>query len=487
MMKSLFFLFLLFPIFLNAQVTVQWSNEKTVSQFSDNSPKLALLGDGSPVAVWGSGSNIFFSKLVADDFTPQEILPNAGNSPDIYSFGGVDLAVQGDKIFVVFENFNDGVFLIRSEDGGETFIPAVNVYNPVPGKWATLPSVEVDPTGNPLVSVILENTNETEGEYILVRSLDGGQTFEAPVVASEPADGDYVCECCPSDILANGDDVWLIFRNNDFNLRDMWVSKSTDGGATFTEATDVDNTNWMINACPISGPKFTPMLGDSLLTVWSSGAIGPNAVYFSTINGTTMEKGYERRLPITNVGSGQANPAVAGQNDTIGIAWEEGGFGTNVGDIQFLFSTTGADGILGTPVNITEGLGYQEYPSLAYKNGVFHILYTSGNGGLRYKSGVIGEWTNTDVLLENDFQLSLLSNPIIGGKISLDYQGESRLEGVNISLFDLNGKLVQSWAKQTISSVHSLELASSFLPKGSYTLSVQSEEIKWARKLLILD
>ena len=60
----------------------------------------------------------------------------------------------------------------------------------------------------------------------------------------------------------------LFFRNNDNNLRDIWVSRSSNSGLDFTEATDVDDTDWVINACPISGPQMAQLAGDSLITAW---------------------------------------------------------------------------------------------------------------------------------------------------------------------------------------------------------------------------
>ncbi|MEZ4952345.1 MAG: hypothetical protein R2825_02055 [Saprospiraceae bacterium] len=40
--------------------------------------------------------------------------------------------------------------------------------------------------------------------------------------------------------------------------RDMWVSHSDRWRPQLTEATDVDDTDWVISACPISGPKWRP-------------------------------------------------------------------------------------------------------------------------------------------------------------------------------------------------------------------------------------
>ena len=212
---------------LKGQVGIEWSDPIDVSITSGNkSPVVGILENGTPALTWGNGSKILFTRMVDDAFITPIELSTGGNTPDIYSFGGIDMAIKGNQIFIVFENFGNGVFIIKSSDGGETFQAPVNVYDPAPGKWATLPSVTIDDSGNPLVSVILENTNETQGKHIMMRSMDAGATFGPPVIANEPAAGDFVCECCPADIYTQGENIWFIFRNNDNNLRDMWVCKS---------------------------------------------------------------------------------------------------------------------------------------------------------------------------------------------------------------------------------------------------------------------
>ena len=209
----MFFFFCFFFNITVAQNGIYWSPPIEVASplFDDKSPRIALFDDGSPAVIWGKGSTIYFSRMEGSNFTtPFEINTN-GVSPDIYGFGGIDLAIFENKIFIVYEDFVTGVHLVCSHDGGQTFELPVSVFDPPAGEWATLPSVGTDDLGNPLVSVLRELTNETQARYVMMRSNDGGQTFGPPVVASEPADGEYVCECCPSTIYSKGDDVFLVF------------------------------------------------------------------------------------------------------------------------------------------------------------------------------------------------------------------------------------------------------------------------------------
>ena len=88
----------------------------------------------------------------------------------------------------------------------------------------------------------------------------------------------------------------LAFRNNDDNLRDIWATKSTDGGENFPEATDIDDTDWQTFSCPSSGPHSL-IAGDSLFTTFFSAGEGSARVYLSSMHISSMEKGMQLKFP----------------------------------------------------------------------------------------------------------------------------------------------------------------------------------------------
>ena len=472
----------------SGQAGIFWSDPVAVaaSSFGGDSPRIALLADGSPIVLWGkSGLNakIYFSWLENGQFTDPVQINTNGIGPEVYSFGGLDLATHGDAVFLVFENFSNGIFLVRSTDGGQTFELPISVFDPPPGDWATLPSVAADDNGNPLVSVIRELANETQARYVMMRSTDGGQTFGPPVVASEPAAGEYVCECCPSDIFSKNDNVWLAFRNNDNNLRDAWVSRSTDGGETFGTAADVDATDWVINACPISGIKIAPLGGDSLISAWMSGASGLGRVSFSTLNGGTMEKGWEFEFPQTNVNAQQLRPDAAGANDTIGVVWEESGFGLNSTDLMFAFSKNGAAGLTTNFTNLTEATGAQRYPALAYSNGFFHLVYADANGELKYRKGTVSEVTPVSYFEKNELTVELVSQPVRGNLLLRVQSPVSRQ--LELVLLDASGKSVKIWSDVTVAPGTDLvKLGTRQVAPGLHFLQVKTAGVVLVKKVI---
>jgi hypothetical protein len=477
-----------FTLTTHAQNGIFWSDPVTVaaSTFGDDSPRIALLADGSPAVLWGkSGLNakIYFSRWNNDAFTdPMQINTN-GLAPEVYSFGGLDLATHGSHVFLVFENFNNGIFLVRSTDGGQSFELPVSVFDPPPGDWATLASVGVTDAGNPLVSVIRQLTNETEARYVMMRSADGGLTFSLPVVASEPANGEFVCECCPSDIFSKNDNVWLAFRNNDNNLRDAWVSRSADGGATFDAAADVDATDWNLNACPISGIKIAPLGGDSLITAWMSGASGLGRVSFSTLHGSTMEKGWEFGFPQSNTNSQQVRPDIAGANDTIGVVWEETGFGLNSTDLMFAFSKNGAAGLTQNFTNITQATGLQRYPALAYANGFFHLVYADANGTLKYRKGTVSEVNSAGDFEKNELTVELVTQPVRENLLLRVQSPVSRQ--FDVALLDAGGRVLKNWPDVLAAAGEFLvKLEAGQVAPGLHFLQVKTEGRVLVKKVI---
>ncbi len=472
----------------NAQNTdIAWATSISVSTstFGASSPKLGILASGEVVAVWGkSGSSpkIYFSRKTGDSFEAPTQISTNGITPDIYGFGGLGMAVSGNNIFIVFENFDAGVHLLRSDDGGQSFLPPVSVFDPPASDWTTLASVAVDGSGNPIVSVIRELATETNARYIVIRSQDGGASFLPPVVASDPADGEYVCECCPSEMAVSGDSVWLVFRNNNDNLRDIWVSRSTDAATSFTTATDVDDTDWLLNACPISGPRLHKIGGDSLLAVWMSGATGLGRIYGATLHGGTMEKGWQFDFPATNAASLQSFPSIAGSGDTLCVVWEESGFGANAGEVLYSFSTSGAEGLTTYPLtNLTQMPGNQKYPDLQFANGVFHLIYQTG-GGLEYRQGPLAIINSVGEARLAKSGFSVIENPVSDFiLVKMDEPGQS-----NFTLFGSTGQAVAAWPLDVVSAgaMSRLPLPSS-ISAGLYFLKMEKDGVVWTEKVVV--
>lgn len=363
-------------------------------QYGKTRPRIAVNGTGQPVVMWGQNSTkkVFVTSLVGgtDQFgVPVEINPN-GVQAFISNWAGPDMGASGDTVFVAYHSTPEDVgksYVHKSVDGGLTFGDSVRVDNPSIDQ-SRLPTVAVTPEGNPVVGFMKFEGNWIDPQYSVANSVDGGQSFQADAVASEEAPGE-VCDCCSAQVVASGDKQAVVFRNNDDNLRDSWVSISSDGGSSFPIVEDVDDNNWLINSCPASGPDGF-FAGDSLYTTWMSEGTSNTRIFIasvSAIDGGIGHSGLVRNVPFD--GTTENFTRIDGDGQNIGIVyqtWKQGETDS--------YLTVSQNGVTGFSDTLRLGAvqdGAQRYPDIAFHNGVFHIVFDDSEAGhLMYQQGFYG-------------------------------------------------------------------------------------------------
>jgi hypothetical protein len=422
------------------------------------------LSDGTPFVTWGVSSNppkIWGARFENGAFTTPVSVVQGSVAPDLFGFGGYDVAVSDSQIFVVFEQTQTGILLSRSDDGGLSFNPPTTIQSAVSGGYTTLASVVVDGSGNPVVSYILDKNGAT---YQVQRSTDGGLTFGDAVTANAPAAGEYVCECCTSDLLASGDFLWLVFRNNNQNQRDIWVSRSTDAAATFDVAADVDSTDWVVNVCPISGPRMARSY-DQLVTAWMSKASGPGRVYLSTVQAGSMQSGEQLDFPPALPQTSQAQQDIAASGDTIVLAFVE-----KLKDIVVHYSTQGTAEMASQVSRIVTPNHALQYPSVAFRNGLVHLVYVDVSGDkVFYRTGNFSQISSSRE--PHNAVDWLFPNPV-SGWVTLKNPGASILE---IRVQDARGRIVPTLNNTKLSG-EELVLNLDNLPAGIYFLQVRTTQ-----------
>jgi len=442
---------------LSAQVNLSFPQNITTADFGNNEPKIGMVNAENPIAFWSDNTHLYVATSINGSFNePQELDVN-GTTPFTYSQEGPSMHVIGNNIYIVyFDNSTDDIYLIASYNGGENF----NLPIKLPQK-GFLPMVKADYLGNPIIAYI-----DTQDRLAFTRSNDLGQNFQTPVIASELSNGATICECCQMDLIApTPTDVYISFRNNDNNQRDIWLVKSTDGGETFTNALDIDNTDWMISACPASGPDVL-LTGNTLISTFYSAAQSPAKVFATSINTETME--VDNQVTLNNAGEEIQNlPKIAGEGDNIAIVWEENLLGKS--DIMMAWSNTGFSGLKSNFINISSTAnGSERYPDITYANGQFHIIYSDlENGLLKYQTAVLPPPINTNINAINESVKVSTSNGFI--RVNAE-------RFVQIHLFNINGQLVESTAKTQINIQN--------LPSGIYIIQVETTNGSVSKRLV---
>ncbi len=467
-------------ITLQAQTTIQWSDSRLVDSTMSpiTSPRVTLLSNGTPLVTWGiSGDNgstssqIWCSRFEQGAFSSPIGVVQTPDEPALFGFGGYDVAVSDNQVFVVFEQLQKGIFLARSDDGGLTFGLPTSIQGPISGGYTTLSSIVVDGTGNPVVSYIQYKNGKTT--YEVRRSSNGGVNFGASVTGNEPAPGGEVCECCTSDLIASGDSVWLLFRNNNQNRRDIWVNRSIDLAASFETATDVDATDWQLSFCPIAGPRMARS-GDSLITVWVSGAGGTGRVYLSTIHSGTMQAGLQLGFPTPSAPlTVQSQADVAAVQDTVGIVFVE-----KSREIVFHFSTNGAAGLTDESTRFAVQDHILHLPSLAFGNGVFHLVYVDATAGqVLYKQGVLAGSSPVNEAIEA-LDIAIFPNPGIAGFFLVK---SAAYELQEVSMFNSFGEKILTQK----ASGFEIKVPTANFPEGVYFLKIKTFQGEVSRAIVV--
>ena len=488
-MKYLITLGLLFSfIFGYSQTEVEISSPISVtnnsSEFGRNLPKIEMLNDGRIIVFWSkyaSSSKLYLAIQDGDSFADPILIPTGTVNPNVWGYGlGPEFAIMDSVIFVTFEKYGVAIYCVKSTDLGQSFSDPVIVYDPPAGRRATLPTISISNEYNPVVGFITTNANELNAEYVVVSSIDGGETFGEAVIASVAADGDYICECCPSSITFNNEgDYFVSFRNNDDNVRDIWVSKSMNNGITFPVATDVDETDWVIQGCPTTGPHSFDM-GNDLVNVFFSSATGwDHGVYVSTLNKETMISGETNKLPtIDGMDNLQNFPRIDGNMDTLGVVWNESVSGNT--EIILAYSTTGVADLLVNKVNVSDVIGKQSYPDIEFKNGKYHIVYEDQiSGTVMYQVATILEpvIVNNSNALSNE--LKVYPNPG-NNEITIEVI-DNQTNNSKLIISDVTGRVF--YTNDHFKNKTRIEIGK--WKSGVYLVTVQSNNKRLHKKLII--
>jgi hypothetical protein len=110
----------------------------------------------------------------------------------------------------------------------------------------------------------------TTPQLYFSRSTDGGMTWSVNKRADVPSGGvGGTCECCTESMAATANGhIYIVYRSDINNLRDIWLERSYDMGMTFQPALKIVSGDWNIDACPVSGPHIALDDSEGAHIVW---------------------------------------------------------------------------------------------------------------------------------------------------------------------------------------------------------------------------
>ena len=275
-------------------------------------PQIAARGTNVGL-VYGAGNSIYFagSSDSGRTFGPSVLVASKGQL-SLGMHRGPRVAFTPKAVVVsaiVGEQGKgkDGDLLAwRSADGGRTWSEPVRVNDAVGSAREGLHAMASD--GKEILFAAWLDLRMTGTRVYGASSTDGGATWSANRMVYESPSG-TVCQCCHPSVAADGSgNIFVMFRNALDGSRDLYLTRSGDGGKTFDAAKKLGRGTWKLEACPMDGGTLAIDPDGRVNTIWRR-------------EETLFASDPER--PEKSLGSGR-NPALAATRRGSYVAWSEG-------------------------------------------------------------------------------------------------------------------------------------------------------------------
>ena len=329
-MKKLLLILLCLPLIGFGQNLISWTAiaDVATSSYGNNHPRIANDAQANPLIIWNNSNNLMFSKWNGLTFSnPIQLNPTNIDVAGA-SWMGPDITSHGDTVYIIYKQspesqISNPIWCIASFDAGLTFQPAVKIENS-PTSMTRFPTITTDDSGNPIVAFMKIDSPNTNARWIVSTSIDFGNSFLPPILASGwSSTTSEVCDCCPGNIVSSGDKIFMLYRDNNSDIRDTWVGISSDLGNSFSNGVNLSNQNWLLNSCPSSGPDAV-IIGDTLYSTFMNGASGLNRVYFSKLSLVTLATTFANLLTGNISGLSQQNyPRIAKSENSLAFVWNQ--------------------------------------------------------------------------------------------------------------------------------------------------------------------
>jgi hypothetical protein len=241
------------------------------------------------------------------------------------------LVVHGQDVFVTWsmthpkmtpdKPFSGELRLSRSHDGGRSFGPSTLVNDDDQVIQHTFDALQVGRDGVLHLAWIDAREGKKEPGTFVARSTDRGRTITKNFKVD-----DNTCVCCRTSIATSEDGmVYLAWRKIfEGNIRETVVSRSEDGGRTFSAPVVVGNDRWVYQACPHRPASLgVDRLGRVYVVWYTEGADETPAIYlaYSDDHGKTFS---EKKQLNRSKGTFPDHPQMAvDPRGRVIVIWEE--------------------------------------------------------------------------------------------------------------------------------------------------------------------
>ncbi|HKB87379.1 MAG TPA: T9SS type A sorting domain-containing protein [Ignavibacteriaceae bacterium] len=428
---------------------------------------------------FGSGTDIYLVKSTDQGVswsTPIQISNQSGVQGSIPATG------PNGEVYVAWygsDFSSENIYFDKSTDGGVTF-GTDKVISPCPNAW--FPSMAVDLSGgqyNGNIYVTWNDERNGDGDIFLSKSTDGGETWSAALRINNDPVSNGRDQYWPWITVAESGEVDLIFydtRNTANNsIIEAYLARSTDGGQTFTN--ELISTQPSPTSTPNSDVRFGDYIGidayggNIVVPVWTDERAG----------GTDMDiyTAVINNVPVELVSfNGRSSQ---GKNL---LEWQTSTEKNNRG-FEVERSTDGSHYLTR---GFVEGGGTTEQPhSYSFSDeGVngevyYRLKQIDFNGRYNYSNIIeLSSTSSPDYHLAQNYPNPF--NPTTMISYSIPNDGN-----VSLKIYDVLGKEIKTLVNgYQQAGIHSINFAASGLSSGIYFYKMEAGSFSTIKKMLLL-
>ncbi|MGQ0791029.1 MAG: sialidase family protein [Nitrosopumilaceae archaeon] len=228
------------------------------------------------------------------------------------------------------------IFFGRSQDDGQTF-EFSNISN-TPGKISWNPRMRVAESN---VYLVWNEMTGKASDIFFSASTDKGDSFSTPINVS-----DNPLESLDAGITVSENNIYLVWNQKTTNSSDIFFSKSTDNGKTFSEPINLSDSK---DFSQFGRDAQIALSGNNIFVVWYEGLENDSDVFFtkSVDGGLTFSK------PINlSQTTGRSELAqIAANKENLYVIWND--YSQGNGDI-FLRESTDSGDTFGSIRNLSQ-------------------------------------------------------------------------------------------------------------------------------------
>lgn len=201
---------------------------------------------------------------------------------------------------------NLNIYLATSTDDGKTFSAPVRVNDDQEGAEHRFPTLAIGEQNTLYIAWLDKRLQTPEksdfSRVFMARSTDGGKTFTKNTDATNGQETG-ICHCCRLSLVTHPrQGLYVAYRNDVHDMRDIFLAGSRDRGQTFSVPRPIESFRWMIPACPFNGPSLAFDEPGRLYAAWMTGGTVPGTPALGASTGATYKVMYRSMDPASQGG-----------------------------------------------------------------------------------------------------------------------------------------------------------------------------------------